>query len=526
MTSIIELNATDARKALMASSSFSRLPIPLYFDFTELLAKTADAMRNAGGTRKKYQNGNYKIRDIENVNYLLISNKDVDLAWRPFELIHPVLYVELVNLITEPSNWSFIQTRFRRFSQNPKIRCCSIPQVNNSSQVAAESAILDYWSRFEQESIAESLKYKYVCLTDVANCYDSVYTHTISWALHGKIDAKKNRGNRSTPLLGDKIDKILQDMHYGQTNGIPQGNIISDLIAEIILGDADERLQNEMDEKSSSPNRAKNEKSSSPNRAKIDFEILRYRDDYRIFTNSAEDAREVLLTLTNVLRSINMRLNQSKTLISGDVISVSIKADKTALIGLGFPDTFPKGGSQKKLLAIRQFGLDYPNSGALMRLLAEFRKNMPTTPIKSNQYTDIGILIAVTVGIMLKNSRVYPQCMGILSHLFSSLDSSDVEKQVELIVKRMSEVPNTGYFDLWMQRAAAPRGIHPEYREKLCHHVANRSNVAEHQLWDNSWLIRSIDSIVKDTPIVAPSALASLSPVISASETDLFLDYY
>ena len=161
-----------------------------------------------------------------------------------------------------------------------------------------------------------------------------------------------------------------------------------------------------------------------------------------------------------------------------------------------------------------------------MRLLAEFRKNIPTAPIKSNQYTDIGILIAVTVGIMLKNSRVYPQCMGVLSHLFSSLDSNDVEKQVELIVKRMSEVPNTGYFDLWMQRAAAPRGIHPEYREKLCHHVANRSNVAEHQLWDNSWLIRSIDSIVKNTPIVAPSALASLSPVISASETDLFLDYY
>ena len=291
MTSIIELNATDARKALMASSSFSRLPIPFYFDFTELLAKTADAMHNAGGTRKKYQNGNYKIRDIENVNYLLISNKDADLAWRPFELIHPVLYVELVNLIAEPSNWSFIQTRFRRFSQNPKIRCCSIPQVNNSSQVAAESAILDYWSRFEQESIAESLKYKYVCLTDVANCYDSVYTHTISWAFHGKIEAKKNRGNRSTPLLGDKIDKILQDMHYGQTNGIPQGNIISDLIVEIILGDADERLQKEMDEKS-----------SSPNRAKIDFEILRYRDDYRIFTNSAEDAREVLLTFTKVLR--------------------------------------------------------------------------------------------------------------------------------------------------------------------------------------------------------------------------------
>lgn len=515
MTSIIELNATDARKALMASSSFSRLPIPPYFDFTELLTKTADAMHNAGGTRKKYQSGNRMIRDIENVNYLLISNKGGDLAWRPFTLIHPVLYIELVELITEQTNWKTIADRFRTFSHISAIKCCSLPKVETSIKTATESSVIDYWSQFEQESIVKSLEYKYVTITDITNCYGSIYTHTLSWALHGKTVAKHNRGRQKTFLLGDEIDKILQDIQYGQTNGIPQGNVISDLIAEIILGYADELLQKELDEQL-----------SVPDQAKIDFEILRYRDDYRIFTNSAEDAREVLLTLTNVLRSINMRLNQSKTLISDDVISASIKADKTALIGLGFPDAFPKGGTQKKLFAIRQFGLDYPNSGGLMRLLAEFRKNMPTTSIKSNQYTDIGTLIAVTVGIMLKNSRVYPQCMGILSHLFSSLDSNDVEKQVELILKRMSEVPNTGYFDLWMQRATAPRGIRPEYQEILCHHVTNRSNEPEHQLWDNSWIIPTLAKVVSDTPIVTKNALMSLSPIIPMNETDLFIDRY
>ena len=161
-----------------------------------------------------------------------------------------------------------------------------------------------------------------------------------------------------------------------------------------------------------------------------------------------------------------------------------------------------------------------------MRLLAGFRKNMPNASMASSQYTDIGTLIAITVSIMLKNSRTYPQCMSIRSHLFSSLDSNDIERQVELIVERMSEVPNTGYFDLWMQRAIGPRGIHPEYQEMLCHHVSKRSHETEHQLWDNSWVKPAIAKVVTDTPIVAKDALASLSPIIPVNETEIFIDQY
>lgn len=499
----------------MTSSSYSRLPIPPYFDFTELLTKTADAMRNAGGTRKKYQSGNQKIRDLETTNYRLVSNKGSDLSWRQFDLIHPVLYVELVDLITEPSNWSCILSCFRDFTKTPKIRCCSIPQVENSAKDATESAILDYWSRFEQESIAKSLEYKYVCATDITNCYGSIYTHTIPWALHGKSIAKNNRGRRKSQLFGDQIDNIFQDMQYGQTNGIPQGNVVSDLIAEAILGYADKLFKQEIDEVA-----------SSADQTEIDFEILRYRDDYRIFTNSIEDARELLLTLTKVLQSLNMRLNQSKTLISDDIISASIKEDKSSLIKLGFPEVFPKGGPQKRLLSIRQFALDYPNSGGLVRLLADYRKIMPESPAGRIQYADIGTLIAITVSIMLKNPRTYPQCMGILSHLFNSLDAADIESQVELIKQRMSEIPNTGYFDLWLQRALEPLGLHPEYQEVLCHHVSHRSKKDEHQLWDNSWIAPALSKTIRDTPIVASNALTSLSPIIPTNETDLFIDQY
>ncbi len=40
------------------------------------------------------------LRDFNNVNYKLITNKDGKYSWRPFQLIHPALYVNLVNNIT------------------------------------------------------------------------------------------------------------------------------------------------------------------------------------------------------------------------------------------------------------------------------------------------------------------------------------------------------------------------------------------------------------------------------------------
>ena len=76
--------------------------------------------------------------------------------------------------------------------------------------------------------------------TDISTFYDSIYTHSIVWALHGKDNTKKLKFNIKTKQklnkLGDEIDTIFQSMSYGETHGIPQGNIISDFIAEILLG--------------------------------------------------------------------------------------------------------------------------------------------------------------------------------------------------------------------------------------------------------------------------------------------------
>ena len=83
------------------------------------------------------------------------------------------------------------------------------------------------------------MDYKFSYDTDIADCYGSLYTHSIAWAIETIDTAKKQRDSN---LLGNKIDTHIRNMQYGQTNGIPQGSVLMDFIAEIILGYIDELL--------------------------------------------------------------------------------------------------------------------------------------------------------------------------------------------------------------------------------------------------------------------------------------------
>lgn len=59
--------------------------------------------------------------------------------------------------------------------------------------------------------------------------------------IDGQRACKKEKGKPG--LLGNMIDTYMQGMQYGQTNGIPQGSVLFDFIAEIVLGYADSNQQ-------------------------------------------------------------------------------------------------------------------------------------------------------------------------------------------------------------------------------------------------------------------------------------------
>ena len=257
--SIIDLSHEEAREFLLKQESYLTLDLPPYFQFGNLLEDIATLLH------KQPISDPRQSRAFDHVNHILLNNKDGKYAWRPIELIHPVLYVSMVNTMTRRNNWKKICDRFRFFQQDSRIQCLSLPVESLTNQTDKAEQISGWWQDVEQQSIALSLDYEILVRTDIVDCYASMYTHSIAWAIHTKQKAKAKEHRRNPSLVGNFIDSNIQNMHRGQTNGIPQGSVLMDFIAEMVLGYAD----NELLQRVNSQNI-------------IDYQILRYRDDYRI----------------------------------------------------------------------------------------------------------------------------------------------------------------------------------------------------------------------------------------------------
>ena len=312
MTRILDLNHVNARAFLLTEESYFNFDLPTYYVFENLLHSVSNYIgsQELSALYSTYNNGQGQAKrnlpaDFENVNYKFLNNRDGKFAWRPFQLIHPVLYVSIVNKITEQENWNLIVARFVQFQTNPKIRCYSIPLRSENQQSDKASSISKWWEGIEQQSLELALKYEYVLHTDISDCYGSIYTHSVPWAIHTKHIAKVHRRNLN--LIGNLIDKHLQDMAFGQTNGIPQGSVLMDFIAEMVLGYVDLELSERIQH------------------ADIqDYEIIRYRDDYRIFSNNPQTTEHITKLLTEILIELGMRLNAQKTIVSNNIIKIQL----------------------------------------------------------------------------------------------------------------------------------------------------------------------------------------------------------
>lgn len=131
-----------------------------------------------------------------------------------------------------------------------------------------------------------------ICIKmDISNFFDSIYTHTVSWAIHTKEEAKAKRADKS--LLGNKIDSALQNLNDKQTHGILVGNAVSRLIAEVILCDIDCRIAEKFP----------------------DINACRFVDDYSFYITDKESPTTIISFVRNQLLEYDLVLNESKTKI-------------------------------------------------------------------------------------------------------------------------------------------------------------------------------------------------------------------
>lgn len=138
-----------------------------------------------------------------------------------------------------------------------------------------------------REKIIRSVGSKYLLQLDIAKFYQSIYTHSIPWALHTKRVAK---GHRQRQLFGNAVDQDSQKIQDGQTMGIPIGPDTSRIISEIIATSIDIEIQSKMPE----------------------LKAIRIIDDYYVYLNTLAEIEKFNSIIQQQLRLYELDLNISK----------------------------------------------------------------------------------------------------------------------------------------------------------------------------------------------------------------------
>ncbi len=531
---ILSLDSKEAMDFFLKSEQYHGFELPEYFVFDELLQAVKNMI--ADTPYEECLQKDISPEQLSDVNLDILLNKDGRYAVRPIVLANPFLYYFLVREITNKQSWKIVKDLYEIF-QVPHITSCALPVIPKEKELFHKSTtILNWWSAMEQRSMELSLEYRYMFVTDITNCYGSVNPQAFDWAFSLKDTTHERECNNS---ISTNIQKYLRAFQHGRNIGIPQGSAIFDFVGEIILGYSDLLLHEAIQKEGITTL----------------YEIIRYRDDYRIFCNDKDVLEKISYILQHVLESLNFRMNSKKTKISESIVTDSIKADKLAYIyntpifnkkGVDF-DSF-----EKHLLYILMFARQYPDSGSIKTMLSDIDKRIedwlkPQTrevetinledannPIEKRTETyqrrlvggSVRAMSAICAQIALENIGCCHYALRVLSRMVNSLD--DEQEKWDIIDKvyaKLCNQPNSDYNQLWLQNITYQKdknkGTSP-YNIRLCKVVTGE----DIELWNNSWLKKELTSNVNIRVIVDKDTLKEVTPIITFRETRAYNEIY
>ena len=258
----------------------------------------------------------------EPFKYKIIKN---ELRLRTLSLVHPRSQMNYLEVYREDSDMLLSLCDKNNFSIRSPIRICNSFYLNKKKPEVLQRSYKEvridtieeemfkkhsssfysykgydriykfYTSPLYREMEA---KFSYMYMLDVANCFDSIYTHTISWASKNK-DYIKSNYVRWSNQFAQKLDTIMQRSNANETNGIPVGSEFSRIFAEIIFQDIDTNIEKELDTVYSLYN-------------KEDYQVLRYVDDYIVFGMTDEICKIVSAVISDRLSDYNLYINNEK----------------------------------------------------------------------------------------------------------------------------------------------------------------------------------------------------------------------
>lgn len=271
-----EISADVLYEKLLAYGFFSE-KLPPIFDSVSFAKVCIES--NCGFSGKEY---------YDYIRYNSMRNINIP---RQLGIPVPMAYERLCNVITK--NWKHIQQHFHKQtdSQNFVISRLHLQLSRNNPALF----IMNYedWRNGGSPQNDLAIGNKFMVKSDISNCFPSIYTHSIPWALLNKDTAKltiAKQQDNSNKWCND-IDKACQNMKYKETHGLLIGPHASNLISEIILTVVDKKLYDK------------------------GWRYIRYIDDYTCFVESEEKADNFIHDLGQELEKFDLRINYKKTKI-------------------------------------------------------------------------------------------------------------------------------------------------------------------------------------------------------------------
>ncbi|WHP69592.1 RNA-directed DNA polymerase [Phaeobacter inhibens] len=190
---------------------------------------------------------------------------------------------------------SFIWKNWKKFEKNYGLSKYSIGIPKRMEEGAERAVKVPSLSELSKHA-SKNLGYApFILKADIAQCFPSIYTHSIPWAAHGIKESKSDTNKQSNANIFNALDFFVRVAQQGNTRGVLVGPDAYRLVAEFILSKIDHELDRVV--------------------GNTIVGAVRHVDDYYIGLRTEHDAQSVLSHLREVLATYELNLNDHKTKI-------------------------------------------------------------------------------------------------------------------------------------------------------------------------------------------------------------------
>ena len=297
---------------------------------------------------------------------------------RNLSIPNPLQYIQLAKTIAE--NWDDIQAH----TEKSKI---SISRLNPGGPRAIKKFKFD---DFIDERLHRSVGSRYLLKIDITRFYNSIYTHSIPWAIHTKAVTKVERSRKIH--FGNGLDQDCRNTQDGQTIGLPIGPDTSRIISEVILAAVDKVIQK-----------------SIPG-----LQGIRIIDDYYLYFKTIAEVEIARSIIHKTLHEYELELNPNKEAVI-EIPEIIESNWYRELKGIRFSNDATK--QRKELIAFFDVAFMYAKKNPEDAVLSYAISKIKPTIFKR---VNTRVLVSLLVNALIQEPKIISQ----LSEILTSYDKS------------------------------------------------------------------------------------------------------